>query len=177
MMFVRTVLGKELDRYKYLTKEEQEKASIDEINKEKDQCEKDLECIQDKEIKTNTMETNKFYWRHEDKVAEAEGKIVTADRDWTQGFIPESQENSNSQTKQPIDTKSPGHNAIEALTKSLQARAAVRRQSLGIKEENGKKKSNNNATMQQCSKKKKIRRRRWEKSNINELESQGTTKS
>ena len=46
--------------YEYLTGKEHERISINELNKKKDPCEKDLECNQDKEVRTTTEVPDKL---------------------------------------------------------------------------------------------------------------------
>ena len=58
-----------LTPYKYLTGEEYKKKLEDNINKEKDPCEKDMECKQDKEIREipenlENLELDKLNWKH-----------------------------------------------------------------------------------------------------------------
>ena len=79
--------------YKYLTGEEHKKIVKKETNKKKDPCDKDMECKQDIEIREppESPETA-IKWEHKDEIAEAEGKIITANRDWAPGYIPETSE-------------------------------------------------------------------------------------
>ena len=79
--------------YKYLTGEEHKKIVKKETNKKKDPCDKDMECKQDIEIREppESPETA-IKWEHKDEIAEAEGKIITANRYWTSGYIPETSE-------------------------------------------------------------------------------------
>ena len=52
--------------YKYLTGEEHDKKMNNELNKKKDPCEKELECKQDKEVRTTAKSTDKLNWEHKD---------------------------------------------------------------------------------------------------------------
>ena len=80
--------------YNYLTKREFKKEKVDEAQKQLDPCDIGLECKQDIEIQDTpevpeeTPETI-INWKHKDKIAEAEGKRINPDREWTEGFIPE----------------------------------------------------------------------------------------
>ena len=54
-----------------------------------------MECKQDIEIQ-DTPETPEdiINWEHKEKIAEAEGKIIKSDREWTPGYIPEKESNT-----------------------------------------------------------------------------------
>ena len=85
----------QLAPYKYLTKEEYKKTVNSETNKKKDPCDMGQECKQDIEIQ-DTPETPEdiINWEHKEKIAEAEGKIIKSDREWTPGYIPEKESNT-----------------------------------------------------------------------------------
>ena len=94
--------------YKYLTGEEYKKNLEDNINNEKDPCEKDLECKQDKEIREipenpENLELNKLNWKHKDKIAEAEGVIIKPNREWTPGYIPETDSDTKKKEKEQLE--------------------------------------------------------------------------
>ena len=77
--------SRERTTHSYMSKEEVKEAIKQESTKPKDPCEKQLECIQDKESQEDAPELN---WKHKDKIDEAEGPIIDPKREWTEGYIP-----------------------------------------------------------------------------------------
>ena len=81
----------------------------DNINIEKDPCEKDMECKQDKEIRETpenleNLDLDKLNWKHKNKIAEAEGVIIKPNREWTPGYIPETDSDTKKKEKEPLET-------------------------------------------------------------------------
>ena len=100
-----------LTPYKYLTENEYKKEEAKETNRKKDPCQMGTECKQDKEI-TNTQGApkTKINWEHKEKIAEAEGDITTAKREWTPGYIP---------GEEPKTEKEEKYDAMQALRNSI----------------------------------------------------------
>ena len=118
-----TVTPTPLTDYKYLTGEEHRRKLEEEDNKGRDPCEKDMECMQDKEIRETSKDADEPNWEHKDRIPEAKGAIISPDRKWIPGWNPgQGQANNKDETKyDPLEAlkqrgKRQGSNPVNIVT-------------------------------------------------------------
>ena len=122
--------SRERTTHSYMSKEEVKEAIKQESTKPKDPCEKQLECIQDKESQEVEPELN---WKHKDKIDEAEGPIIDPKREWTEGYIPTEEiapkivhTVENAENRKPYKQKSDLYVAAEVLDKKREGERKIK---------------------------------------------------
>ena len=64
-----------------------------------------MECKQDKKkVRETSEDLDEPNWKHKDKIAEAEGLIIKPNREWTPGYTPEPESNSEKKDKEQLNS-------------------------------------------------------------------------